>query len=96
MKCPKSEEFSEKAVTSLSGGGHFGCFPLAFAPYMPKKGPLLAIWSDRNDSNIFCYLESDRSTLETAGSSRWGLFSHLDPILFTVWTPHTVRVENVL
>ena len=50
---------------------------------MPKTGPFLAIWSDRDDSKVFCYLESECDTLKTAGSSRRDLYSHLDPILFT-------------
>ena len=54
---------------------------------MPKTGPFLAIWSDRDDSNLFCYLESECNTLKTAGSSCRDLYSHPDPIQFSVWTP---------
>ena len=59
----------------------------------PKKGPFLAIWSDPDDSNVFCYLESERDTLETAGRSRRDLYSHLEPIIFTahstpMWCPN--------
>ena len=57
---------------------------------MPKKGPFLAILSYQDDSNIFCYLESNCDTLKTAGCSRRDLYSHMDPIMFTAHSTHTV------
>ena len=55
---------------------------------MPPKWPFLAISSDWDEFKVFCYLERETSTIKTAGCSRWDLYSHPDPILFTVWTPH--------